>query len=299
MRPILSPTAQSPTSPTYPRPGLPTNLGSPVASTTAQDLLNDVLNGFPTAARTNSGSLLPTIDSVSTAPQPQLLFGSDGPRQSIWSTSEDETHLFGNVSHPQSSGQSYTTSPRQFMGGLPPPQNISSSPWGSPFQAPVQNSHPGMSIGGPSPAPNLAQSQHMMPMSNNVIQRPQGYLQPQQYRQQPAAQTQHRLPPPGVPSGHFLNQNPNMHESFGVSSPIQQQPTHRPEQNLLLSPAPGYPNPPQTFDAIGSQRNGLSPRYLANSTMGYPSRHLSVHDRRLSQTNFISPPMSQVWGNSG
>jgi hypothetical protein len=299
MKPVLSPMAQSPTSPTYPRPGLPTNLGTPAAATTAQDLLNDVLNGFSTAARSNSGNLLPTIDSVSTAPQPQLLFGSDGPRQSIWSTSKDEAPLFGNVSNPQSSGQSYTTSPRQFMGGLPPPQNISSSAWGSPFQTPLQNSHPSMAMGALSSAPNLAQAQQMMPMSNNVIQRPQGHLQAQQYRQQQPVQTQHQLSPPGIPAGLFSNQNPHMYDSLTFSSPVQQQPIHRPEQNLLLSPVSGYPNAPQTFDAIGSQRGGLSPQYFANSATGYPSRHLPMHDPHLSQNSFTSPPMSQIWGNTG
>ena len=99
MKPTLSPIGSSARSPTTqgPSPFASPRAAAP-SSTTAQDLLNNVMNmGIPRLPGVGipaSGNVDPFRSHVaeSSAPQPQLLFGSGPPNQpdhSIWSTTLD------------------------------------------------------------------------------------------------------------------------------------------------------------------------------------------------------------------
>jgi protein SMG7 len=135
VKPMLSPKIVSPRSFNAPAPAVvPT-----VPSTTAQDLLNEVVNfgGGGSSGRTMSGSAI----SESTAPQPPFLFGSDLSNPSIWSASCDEQPL-RYAGNGNTSGQIYQTSPRQFTPAVVSPTHDSSqqSIWPSSYSTQSQNS---------------------------------------------------------------------------------------------------------------------------------------------------------------
>ena len=98
MKPTLSPIGSSARSPTTQKPSPFASPRAAPSSTTAQDLLNNVMNmGLPRLPGVGipaSGTVDPYRSHVaeSSAPQPQLLFGSGPPNQpdhSIWSTTLD------------------------------------------------------------------------------------------------------------------------------------------------------------------------------------------------------------------
>ena len=268
MRPILSPigtTARSPTLSHGISPFTPLMATSTVNPTTAQDLLNDVMGLSRTS---NGGDVLP--HSESSAPQPQLLFGSGPPNRpghSIWSTSLDDQSLqfAGGVSPTGHSGHPYSSHPRQFPGSLS--QDMSSSIWSSSYPNASQNSQ------------------------NNLV----GALPTAPFAPQPYAMVaggHQRIPSSSTTSQLFPNQKHGLPDAFGYSSPIAQQPIHRPDGQQAPVPT-AYPN------SQVAQNSGTDMYYGNGALQGYHSRHISLHnDPRVGQT-FAPPPMSQVWGNVG
>jgi len=120
-KPVFSPIGTAPRSPIHQSPfASPVALHSP---TTAEDLLNNVMG----VSRTSGGSDIyrSQHQSESSAPQPQLLFGSGPPNHlshSIWSRSLDDQSLeFAGTTHSYNSQQQL----------VPPslPQDFSQSKW--------------------------------------------------------------------------------------------------------------------------------------------------------------------------
>ena len=248
-----------------------------VPTTTAQDLLNDVINfGAGVISNRTTGGI-----SESTAPQPPFLFGSElshRPSQSIWSASRDEQPLLysGNGSAP---GQIYQTSPRQFAAVIPSPQDLSQkSIWHSSYSNQSQN--PQQYLIGALPSESFAQSPH-----STLIGGGGGH---------------HRRPSSSMTAQLFPTQNLAQNDSFVYTSPTLQ---HR-------QPVLGVKPPTSTSDYLNSSGFGGSggvtaaadaaAQYYTTTTSGSPSYHhsrqVSVHDPR---RDYLSPPMSQMWSNMG
>ncbi|KAF8960934.1 hypothetical protein BDZ97DRAFT_1760391 [Flammula alnicola] len=291
VKPMLSPKALSPRSPTHYLPAIPSTFSPlvappPAPATTAQDLLNDVM-GFNGASRPLTGSLLPHIESISTAPQPKFLFGSElshRPSQSIWSASRDEQPLMytgngGNAPGAHAGGHIYQTSPRQFSAALGTSQDLSQqSIWTSSYPSQSQNSQ--QNFVGALPSTPFAQPPQTTLSSTSVNQR----------------QQHHHMPSSSVAAQLFPNHSQVQHDPFTYSSPIQP-PIHRPKHNLS-SPSSGYLNSPLPLGSLGG--HGAPPtQYYTSAPSGYHSRQLSMHDPRVTPQSYMSPPMSQVWGNTG
>ncbi|TFK32091.1 hypothetical protein BDQ12DRAFT_617701 [Crucibulum laeve] len=262
---IMSPNGLSPRSPTYPQAtspfNAPTQQPQMVAPTTAQDLLNNVMNMG--VKRTVSGNT-PT-HTESSAPQPPLLFGSElshRPSHSIWSASRDEQSLkFTGGAAP--AARAYPNQHRSFQGGAS--QDMSQqSIWS--YTNGSQNSQP--NVIGSLPSVPFAPAQY-----SNMIGGHQ------------------RVPSSSIPAAQlFSNMNHiQQQDPFVYSSPIAQQPIHRPEMHQSMSP-------PYMSPAMTPGNGGF---YGGNPLSPYHSRHQSFHDPRMVQS-FTSPPMSQqVWGNTG
>lgn len=155
--------------------------------TTAQDLVNSIMNG-PRLAEQPS-SLLHPADLQSTAPQPKFLFGSGPPNvtgHSIWSM-----HLDNN-SNSFPSRNSGFPSPRSFDTPMQPiarsPQNLSQSPWPSSFEPePIPQHRMGRAF--PSePNPHSPQTNslvHRQPPVANVYSSPPEHTNPLGYASSP------------------------------------------------------------------------------------------------------------------
>ena len=276
VKPMLSPKNVTPRSSNPP----PAPAAPVVPTTTAQDLLNDVINF---GAGGGSGRTMSGI-SESTAPQPPFLFGSElshRPSQSIWSASRDEQPLLysGNGS---ASGQIYqtSTSPRQFAAVMPPSQDLSQkSIWPSSFSSQSQNSQ--QYLIGPLPSESFAQPPHSTLIGGG-----------RHHRQLSSSMTAQLFPT------QSLTQN----DPFVYASPTLQ---HRQRVLSVESQLP----PTSSSDYLNSSRFGGSGHVTAaadaaaqyyTTTPGSPSYHhsrqVSMHD---SRHDYLSPPMSQMWSNMG
>lgn len=285
--PLLSPKNLSPKSPTRYHPikqaSISANLTpvapqGPPAATTAQDLLNDVM-GLGSPHRNLTGNLGQPSNSISTAPQSQFLFGSElshRPSQSIWSASVDEQPLMytgtsNNTSTQHSGGHIYQTSPRQFA-VAPGSQELSqqSNIWTSSYQSQSQNSQ--QSLGGALPSAQFALPP-MLPTSGR--------------------QAHQRVPSSSVPVQNFGNHHQAHLDPFAYTPPVQA-PIPRPQH--MLSPSSGFLNSTLSQGGFGG---GSSADYYASPNPGFHSRQMPMHDPRIPQHNYMSPPMSQIWGHTG
>ena len=261
---MLSPKNVTPRSSNPPAPAAPV-----VPTTTAQDLLNDVINF---GAGGGSGRTLSGI-SESTAPQPPFLFGSElshRTSQSIWSASRDEQPLLysGNGSAP---GQIYQTSPRQFAAVMSPSQDLSQkSIWPSSFSSQSQNSqqyligalpsesfapppHSTLIGGGGHHRQSSSMTGQFFPTQSLAQNDPFVYASPTLQHRQPVLSVKSLLPPT---SSDYLNSS-----GFGVSGGV----TDAAAQYYTTSGSPSY----------------------------HHSRQVSMHDPR---QDYLSPPM---WSNMG
>ena len=269
VKPMLSPKNVTPRS-SNPQPA---PAAAVVPTTTAQDLLNDVINfGAGVISNRTTGGI-----SESTAPQPPFLFGSElshRPSQSIWSASRDEQPLLysGNGSAP---GQIYQTSPRQFAAAIPPSQDSSQkSIWPSSFSSQSQN--PQQYLTGALPSESFAQSPH-----STLIGGGGGH---------------HRRPSSSMTAQLFPNQN----DPFVYASPTLQHrqpvPSVKPQ---LLPTSSDYLNS-SGFGGLGGVTAAADATTQFYTTSGSPSyhhsRHVSMHDHR---QDYLPPPMSQMWSNIG
>ena len=270
VKPMLSPKIVSPRFSNPPAaPAAPV-----VPTTTAQDLLNDVINF---GAGGGSGRTMSGI-SESTAPQPPFLFGSElshRPSQSIWSASRDEQPLLysGNGS---ASGQIYqtSTSPRQFAAVIPSSQDLSQkSIWPSSFSSQSQNPQQYLISALPSEPP------HSGGGGGNG-----GH---------------HRHTSSSMTAQLFPNQSIAQNDPFVYASPTLQ---HRqpvlgvksqlpPTSSSYLNPS-GFGNPGVTAAADAAQYYTTA----SGSPSYHHSRQVSMHDPR---QDYISPPLSQMWSNMG
>ena len=275
VKPILSPKNATPRSSNP--PPVP---AAPVApTTTAQDLLNDVINF---GAGGGSGRTMSGI-SESTAPQPPFLFGSElshRPTQSIWSASRDEQPLLYSGNGSTSGSQIYQTSPRQFAAVIPSALDLSQkSIWPSSYSSQSQN--PQQCLIRALSSESLAQSPH----STSIGGGGGGH---------------HRHTSSSMTAQLFPNQSIAQNDPFVYTSPTLQ---HR-------QPVLGVKPPTSTSDYLNSSGFGGSggvtaaadaaAQYYTTTTSGSPSYHhsrqVSVHDPR---RDYLSPPMSQMWSNMG
>ncbi|KAF9011924.1 hypothetical protein BDQ17DRAFT_1387467 [Cyathus striatus] len=228
-------------------------------TTTAQDLLNDVMSRGSNRA---PGNTLGGI-AESSAPQPPLLFGSDiSTRQnhSIWSASRDEQSLrFSSAANGTANPSNHAYQARPL-----PPQNVAQPViWSSP---PYVNTSKGSQQSVIGTIPN-AQFTHGA---------------------QPSVGGHQRMPSAPVVAAQLFP-NPNVqHDPFGYA-PVAQQHVRVPESQQVTSPFIGSPMHPEN----GQQFYSYSPM---NS---YHNRHVSTHDPHPGDHAFHSPQMSmsQVWGN--
>lgn len=272
----LSPTIVSPRSFNAPP------LAPAVPTTTAQDLLNDVINfgggGGGGSGRTLSGNGISI--SESTAPQPPFLFGSElshRPSQSIWSASRDEQPL-RYAGNGNASGQIYQTSPRQFPPAVASPSKDLSqqSIWSSSYPSQSQNSQ--QYLAGALPSASFAQPPHSTPIGGGS-----GH---------------HRLPSASMASQHFPSQSLAQNDPFVYASPTSQhrQPVLSAEPHL--SPTYSGYSSLVTGGGFGGSGSVAAAQYYTTSG-GSPyhhSRQVSMHDPR---QNYLSAPMSPMWSNMG
>jgi protein SMG7 len=274
VKPMLSPKNVASRSSNPPAPAAPV-----VPPTTAQDLLNDVINF---GAGGGSGRTLSGL-SESTAPQPPFLFGSElshRPSQSIWSASRDEQPLLYSGNGSASSGQIYQTSPRQFAAVMSPPsQDLSQkSIWPSSFSS-HQSQNSQQYLIGALPSESFAQPPHSTLIGGS------GH-----HRQSSSSMTAQLFPAQSLaPSDPFVYASPTLQHRqalLGVKS------------QLL---------PPTSSDYLNSSVFGgvtaadVAAQYYTTTTSGgspsyQHSRQVSMHDPR---HDYLSPPMSQMWSNMG
>ncbi|KAF8805580.1 hypothetical protein BYT27DRAFT_6658955 [Phlegmacium glaucopus] len=273
VKPTLSPKVVSPRAFNAPP------LAPAVPTTTAQDLLNDVINfgGGASSGRTISGNGI----SESTAPQPPFLFGSElsnRPSQSIWSASRDEQPLrfAGNGN---ASGQIYQTSPRQFPPAVvSPSQDLSQqSIWSSSYPTQSQNSQ--QYLIGALPSASFAQPPHSTLIGGG------GH---------------HRLPSASVASQLLPTHNLTQNDTFAYASPTSQhrQPVLNAEPHLAPTSSGYLDSSLITGGGFGGSGGIAAAQYYTTSggASYHHSRQVSMHDPR---QNYLSPPMSQMWSNIG
>ena len=249
-----------------------------VPITTAQDLLNDVINF---GAGGGSGRTMSGI-SESTAPQPPFLFGSElshRPSQSIWSASHDEQPLrySGNGN---ASGQIYQTSPRQFTAMTSPSQDLSQQPiWPSSYSQ-SQNSQQ-YSIGALPSASYTQSPPHSAAVGGG------------------GHQLHHRHTSSSMTAQLFPTQGLAQNDPFPYASPTLQlrQPVLSVETQLPPASS-GYLNSSVVTgggfgDSGGVALASAAAQYYTTSgcTSYHHSRQASMHDPR---QNYLSPPMSQM-----
>jgi protein SMG7 len=275
VKPMLSPKNVAPRSSNPPAPAAPM-----VPTTTAQDLLNNVINF---GAGGGSGRTMSGL-SESTAPQPTFLFGSElshRPSQSIWSASRDEHPLLysGNGSAP---GQIYQTSPRQFAAVIPSSQDLSQkSTWPSTISGQSQNpqqyligalpsesfAHPPHSTliggggGGHHRRPSSSMTAQLFPTQSLAQNDPFVYASPTLQHRQPVLSVKSQLPP--TSSSDYLNSS-----GFGGSGGVT-----------------------AAADAVAQYYTTTS-----GSSSYHHSRQVSMHN---SRQDYLPPPMSQMWSNMG
>ena len=266
VKPMLSPKNVTPRSSNPPAPA-----ASVVPTTTAQDLLNDVINFG--AGGSSSGRAMSGI-SESTAPQPPFLFGSElshRPSQSIWSASRDEQPLLysGNGS------ASYQTSPRQFAAVMSSSQEQSF--WPSSFSNQSQNSQ--QYPVGPLPSESFTQPPHSTLIGGG-------------------GGGHHRRPSSSMTAQLFSTQN----DPFVYASPTLQHRQHvlNVKPQLPVTSSSDYSNT-SAFGGSGgvmAAADAADQYYTSSSGSSsyHHSRQVSMHDPR---QDYLSPPMSQLWSNMG
>ena len=254
-----------------------------VPTTTAQDLLNDVINF---GAGGGSGRTMSGI-SESTAPQPPFLFGSElshRPSQSIWSASRDEQSLLYSGNGSASGGQIYQTSPRQFAAVIPSSQDLSQKTiWPSSYSSQSQN--PQQYLIGAIPSESFA------PPHSTLIGGGGG--------------GHHRQTSSSMTAQLFPNQSLAQNDPFVYASPTLQ---HRQPVLGVKSQLPqSHTSSSEYLNSSGFAGSGgvtaaadAAAQYYTTTTSGSPSYHhsrqVSMHDPR---HDYLSPPMSQMWSNMG
>jgi protein SMG7 len=256
MKPTLSPigTARSPTLSKGQSP-----FASPLTmptGTTAQDLLNNVM-GLP---RTSGSDLHRSRHSESSAPQPQLLFGSGPPNQpdhSIWSTSLDDQSLKF-VSTGTHGGYH---SPQQHFSSAAS-QEPSHTLWSSPYPTTGQNTQ--------SHLTTAAQR-------TTSLSLPQTMANPSMHKRTPSASTS--------VAQLFANQNGSSNDPFVYAPTAAQQ----------ALPSLGDQVAIGAYSRSIEGEHGAGLRYGYSALQDYRSTH--THQHRASHS-YAGPPVSSVWGNS-
>ncbi|KAG6889930.1 hypothetical protein C0995_013454 [Termitomyces sp. Mi166 len=267
-KPLLSPALKhSPTHSKALSPFMtPSNAPAPLAPTTAQDLLNDVISGRSTLNHLGG-----------TAPQPALLFGSDlshAQSHSIWSASHDEKSLKFTSQPSQTYHQAKLS---HSSGSFDASQT---SIWSSTYPSATQT------------------TQHSQP---HII----GALPPGPYPQQSIVNSTHQRVPSAstgaLQSSQYLSsqQFSTLHDSFAYPQLATQQPIQRPDALGLGLGNPNYLNP-QLLQSANSHmfyQTGPPPAVTRHA------HNPSLHDpRQLAQQYFGQPSSStssQLWGNVG
>jgi protein SMG7 len=229
--------------------------------TTAQDLLNNVM-GLP---RSSGSDLHRSRHSESSAPQPQLLFGSGPPNQpdhSIWSTSLDDQSLkfvstgtHGSYHSPQ---QNFTSAASQ---------EPSHTLWSSLYSTTGQNTQG-----------HLTAAQRATSFSL-----PQAIANPSMHKRTPSASASVAQP--------FANQNGSSNDPF-IYAPMaaQQALPALSDQQFQAAIGSSYP---RSIEIEGE--NGVGLRYGYGVLQDYRSTH--THQHRASHS-YAGPPVSSVWGHS-
>ena len=251
---MMSP-ALAPRSPPNQKISSGTPIISPIAGTTAQDLLNNVMG----VKRSESGGLVP----ISDPPPLQNSRLLHRPTQSIWSTSHDEQPLKMFSGNALSSHQIYQT-PQSQHRTFPASSSQDMSPpiWSSSYPTASQNSQ--QTFAGALPSAPFA-----FPPQTVVTNGHQ------------------RIPSASVAAQLFPNHA--QHDFFGYAPPIHQQPIHRPESHTV--------SPSEFMNSLG-RGNEIYYDGLQQQQHVYHTQHPSIHDPRVKPA-FVSPPISQVWGNVG
>lgn len=260
---LKSPIKHSPTHSKTMSPFMSPGTSLAVAPTTAQDLLNDVMNGRS------------SFQLESPAPVPALLFGSDLsqshlPGQNIWSSSHHEQAL--RFTSQPNLNQTYPTNPQ---GQSTAPLEMSQSIWSSSYPSATQSTQNSQShIIGAMPAATYP------PIS-------------------PTHGSHHRLPSASsLRSPSFPNLF-SQHDPFSYSFPAGQQlpQGHRPDSSgFSLNNNPAYTGGSQ----LPLSHAGSGMFYQSTPIQGYHSHNPSFHDPRLAQQHFPhAQPSSQLWGNVG
>jgi len=324
VKPMLSPKNISPRSPTHYQSAKITSFGLsapiPPGTTTAQDLLNDVMGmGMSSGHRSINGGPHQPFE------QPKFLFGNElshRPSQSIWSASLDEQPLMysGNGSSANGGPNGLAGPGNGHANNIPtnhPGANLHSSgnlSGGSIYQTPsrqfpVVHGSQDLSLSQQSIWSSSYSSNSQNSQQNGVGALPSApFAQPPQiglgghggHNRIPSASLSSQLY-----SNHKINNQINL-DPFGYTSPVMQQaPIHRPEPNLsssgYLSSSIGHGSLPPIGAASGLGLAFGGPTgqaYYTSPNQGYHTRQLSMHDPRVGQQSYMSP-VSQVWGNNG
>ncbi|KAF8153018.1 hypothetical protein B0H34DRAFT_662751 [Crassisporium funariophilum] len=284
VRAMLSPPNVSPRSPIHYQPKAAFSASVPAppfATTTAQDLLNDVM-GVGVGRSLGGGNLLSPTES--TAPQPKFLFGSElshRQSQSIWSAARDEQPL-RYTGNGNTSGHIYQTPPRQYA--VPPAQDLSQhSTWPSSYSQ-SQNSQ--QSLVGALPSAPFAQAPHSMVVGGGGGGG--------------GVHHHHRVPSASVAPQLFPSHAQVQHDPFGYPTSLQQQRIRKSEHHHL-SLSPGYFN-----SSLGPEVGGfgLGPgvggagQFYSTAGPSYHPQHQML-DPRVAQQSYLTPAVSHLWSNMG
>ncbi|KAL0945769.1 hypothetical protein HGRIS_012058 [Hohenbuehelia grisea] len=317
--PVTPIKATSPTRPTLSPTNSKNNVTTPLvttkplAGTTAQDLLNSIgLSALPTTTNTTNGSTndlyraaLPQV-STSTAPQPQLLFGSAPPNRvghSIWSTALDDPgsalsphsghHAFAHTSPTLAQAHSHSHSlpyPQTFS-----PPSLTQSAWAgaSPPSMPVSQNSQLTHLGQPTLSPTIfppaavpvgLSSHQRVPsasFASSQVYSPVGNLA---NLQQQTSLLGHSMNYPTVAAGLAYGQHVGLHAEdlygpFGGGG--------------LETSGALYETPQQPAGHMRSPSQ--------SQLGGYHSRHLSLaNDPRMAQAFGVpGRPLQSTWGSTG
>lgn len=230
-----------------------------IPPTVAGTTAQDLLNNVMGVKRSESGGLVPISDPLPLQ-SPLLLHR---PTQSIWSTSHDEQPLKMFSGTAMSSNQIYQT-PQSQHRTFPASssQDMSPSIWSSSYPTASQNSQQTF-VGALPSAPYAFPPQTVVTSGHQ------------------------RIPSASVAAQLFPNHA--QHDFFGYASPMPQQPIHRPESHTAS---------PSGFMNSLAHSNEIYYDGLQQQQHVYHTQHPSIHDPRVKPA-FVSPPISQVWGNVG
>ena len=321
VRPAQSPENRSPQSPAlhHGNKFSPLKPSVPQTTTTAQDLLNDVMG---VGGLNSNRRGISDIIQGSSALQPKFLFGSElsrGPSQSIWSTARDEQPLIyagnGTTSsvgfnghHPGVNGSHNIIGGANLPNGLHPGGNFQTTPSGQVYQA---SSH-SFSASGDS---------HELPGHQSIWSSSYQVTSPQRtipfstsaFSQSPQAPLSAVVPqfPPHPPhrreqsaSGASLQLYPNhlQLDPFTYPSPVLQQPAvHHPDSqsSARFISSIGHPGlqPFGQSAAATSLSSEAGQSFYNRAPSGYHSRQVSNQNSRPEIGQFISPTVSQNWDN--